>query len=1363
MRISIIILWVLFIFMGHYASSQTLHTVNISGFDCDPNPITIMEGDTVEWVNLDAYTHTSTSGTPGNPTGVWDSGNLSQGMSYKYKFLAPGHFDYYCELHSGFMRDYIVNVTAIQANGEVDIEGNSTSIADGDVTPSLGDDTDFGSVSIGATATNTFTIQNEGTSDLTLSGGSSFVTITGSSLFTITSQPSSPISAAGSTTFNVQFNAACPNTAGTYNATVSVSSDDADESPYTFAITAVITGVDTDSDGALDPCDADDDNDGIADGSDPDDTDFNVCGDSDADGCDDCSVTNDGFGGLSDSDPLNDGTDTDCDGVCDATDSTDDAQEYRGNMLSFDGTDDYVSIGNVAEMDFGKSDGFTVEAWINSSSTSTAMQIISKCEGDLFNATGWGFQVGGSSLALYMAGGSIFDYMLSKPTGNPNVKDGLWHHVAVVYDGSNNVTGCTFYIDGVAYAGIDGGGPVATVAGTVTNSESATIGACDGAILGVTEYWDGSLDEVRVWDDVRTQTEIRENLHLSISGACDASNVGYWKFNELTGTTAFDLSRNGNDGTLVGGLSFECSEASVGKGVATTHSATATVTNYTSPSLWSNHDMVLNFASTTPGGEIVVTFIDELPFGGAPGGALTNFSNSHWIVDNYGPTDSGMDATMQYNFPDGGITTVSLASYNMHKRGSNDIGVWTQNNAFANAASTIPGNNSIEFASVTDFSMFMPSSSVSPLGLDSGGDNLPGFGGACTPACTDPDVPTPTASASPVCPGASVTLDWTGDALNDATNWHVYTTSCGVGQLGASQVGTSLVVSPAVTTTYYIRGEDGAGCVDESTGACGSVTVNVMTEGSSSCPIGWVGTTSTDWNTTTNWSSAQIPTASDYLTIPSAPSNQPHVTLASETPAVCADLTVESGATLTINAGKALTVSGTTANAGTILIKADATDIGSFIVNGTISGAGSFQMEQYLTGAGGPTPSGLFYYVSSPAVGATASSYNMASGNKLWSANESTQSYTQLTNGSTVLNPLQGYVARMGSSETQTLTGTSFNTGNQSATGLTRTETTAANRGYNLVGNPYPSTVSWDNATKTNLESTMWYRTHQGTTMLYDTYNSVGSIGTNNNLGGAVTGAIPPTQAFWVRVDADGNTGQLDFTNAMLSHGTQTGIYRMAAEEGTLQMTLSNGINSDETIVFFNSDANDLYDPFDSQKYWASLSIPQLYTAIGTDSLVINGMNSIVANPVVDLGVKLPEAGEYSFNATSITLNENVYLEDRDLGLFQHLNTEPTYAFASTVAGNIPTRFALHFGMSVTGMEDATSNVGIYSSGKQVTILLNGTSVGTVEVLDMTGRMVHTQNVNSAQTIIDLSTTSGIYLVSVQTEGNTISRKVSIR
>ena len=98
--------------------------------------------------------------------------------------------------------------------------------------------------------------------------------------------------------------------------------------------------------------------------------------------------------------------------------------------------------------------------------------------------------------------------------------------------------------------------------------------------------------------------------------------------------------------------------------------------------------------------------------------------------------------------------------------------------------------------------------------------------GNVPPPCTDPDVPSAlTSTQSSICPGASSTLSWTG-SLNDATNWHVYTTSCGVTQL-TTTASNSLVVTPGATTTYYIRGEDGAGCVDESTGTCGSVTVTV--------------------------------------------------------------------------------------------------------------------------------------------------------------------------------------------------------------------------------------------------------------------------------------------------------------------------------------------------------------------------------------------------------------------------------------------------------------------------------------------------------------------------------------------------------
>ena len=92
--------------------------------------------------------------------------------------------------------------------------------------------------------------------------------------------------------------------------------------------------------------------------------------------------------------------------------------------------------------------------------------------------------------------------------------------------------------------------------------------------------------------------------------------------------------------------------------------------------------------------------------------------------------------------------------------------------------------------------------------------------------CSNPDVPSGlSASAASICSGSSSTLTWTG-ALNDATQWHIYSGSCGGTAIGTTTTN-SFVVNPAVTTTYYIRGEDGTGCVDESTGTCGQITVTV--------------------------------------------------------------------------------------------------------------------------------------------------------------------------------------------------------------------------------------------------------------------------------------------------------------------------------------------------------------------------------------------------------------------------------------------------------------------------------------------------------------------------------------------------------
>ncbi len=83
-------------------------------------------------------------------------------------------------------------------------------------------------------------------------------------------------------------------------------------------------GPDNDGDGLCDSGDPDDDNDGVLDTADSNPTDPTLCGDSDGDGCEDCANQVDGFGPLPDSDPSDDGLDTDGDGICDSGDPDDD-------------------------------------------------------------------------------------------------------------------------------------------------------------------------------------------------------------------------------------------------------------------------------------------------------------------------------------------------------------------------------------------------------------------------------------------------------------------------------------------------------------------------------------------------------------------------------------------------------------------------------------------------------------------------------------------------------------------------------------------------------------------------------------------------------------------------------------------------------------------------------------------------------------------------------------------------------------------------------------------------------------------------------------------------------------------------------
>src|ERR1700682_6691720 len=73
-------------------------TVGDGGFFFSPSSVTIQRGDTVQWT-WSASGHSSTSGTPGSPSGLWDSGILNQGATFSHTFNTAGSFPYYCTPH----------------------------------------------------------------------------------------------------------------------------------------------------------------------------------------------------------------------------------------------------------------------------------------------------------------------------------------------------------------------------------------------------------------------------------------------------------------------------------------------------------------------------------------------------------------------------------------------------------------------------------------------------------------------------------------------------------------------------------------------------------------------------------------------------------------------------------------------------------------------------------------------------------------------------------------------------------------------------------------------------------------------------------------------------------------------------------------------------------------------------------------------------------------------------------------------------------------------------------------------------------------------------------------------------------------
>jgi len=484
-------------------------------------------------------------------------------------------------------------------------------------------------------------------------------------------------------------------------------------------------------------------------------------------------------------------------------------------------------------------------------------------------------------------------------------------------------------------------------------------------------------------------------------------------------------------------------------------------------------------------------------------------------------------------------------------------------------------------------------------------------------------------------------------------------------------------------------------------------------------------------------------------------------------------ITLKPGAKLNIN-------SGTTLNATVgITLESDETGTATIKNNGTYSG--TITAQQYLGTARN-------WYVSSPVSSATAPASNvdyyyeyMEGGNNTNDNNEwasqpgSPTLYWKGVNNGSSMAVGKGYIAKANAGTTISFTGTPNNGIIETSFNLTRNDTKG--KGFNLAGNPYPSYIDWTDvaAANPNLDNTFYYRTKNiDETYAFVTWNGSGNTYVNSKGGIAnttITRYIPPTQAFWVRVkktETETSATKMYFNNDMREHRDDNGNLMKAPGQDTrpsVRLQLHNGSQSDALLIYQDAGASNDYDSYDSPKMMNnSTTVPDLYSMVGGEQLVINGLNAITENMELPLGFSLKSAAALTIKATELNnLPEgmNVYLLDKSANTQTQLTTETEYSFTTTEATtNDENRFSLLFkSPSFTTLVEASdlSKQAVFVNAQNELVIIAPEN-STYAIYTMVGEQVKAGRVTD-NTVRVNTVSKGVYLVKV----NNRTMKVAIR